>query len=315
MKRVVVRARGGPEVLKWEEGPEPSVGRGEVLVRTEAIGVAFGDLMRRRGLLAPPGPFTPGYDLVGRVEGGPRNGERVAVFMPRVGFGAYAEQVAVREADLVSVSQGVSASKAVALGLNYITARHILDMLDLPEGGSLLVHGAAGGVGTAMLELGSAAGLRLWGTASAGKHPRVQSYGATAIDYRNEDFTDVVSELDAVVDPIGGDHLARSLSVLGPKGTLVAFGVTGDVDRGYLGMLPGLGWLARTAMTDWSRLKLYGIGATHSLAAGRAAWTELLSKAETLHPVVGAELPFEEVSRAHRLLEQRAVEGKVVLVR
>ena len=277
--------------------------------------MAFGDLMRRRGLLVPPGAFTPGYDLVGRIEGGARDGERVAVFMPKVGIGAYAEQVAVKEAHVVTVPEGVSATKAVALGLNYITARHILDMLGLPEGGRLLVHGAAGGVGTAMLELGRAGGLELWGTASAGKHSRVLSYGATPIDYRKEDFTTRVSDMDAVVDPIGGDHLARSLSVLGPKGTLVAFGVTGDVDRGYAGMLPGLGWLARTAVTDWGRLKLYGIGATHSLASGRAAWAGLLQQASTLDPVIGAELAFEEVSRAHQLLEDRAVEGKVVLVR
>merc|ERR1712048_894869 len=138
----------------------------------------------------------------------------------------------------VRVPENVGASVAIALGLNYITARQILvQMLDLKPGQRVLVHGAAGGVGTAVLELGRTLGLKVYGTASQKKHAMVESLGGVPIDYQSADFVEEMQSLepdgvDAVLDPIGGDNLRRSAMVLKPSGKLIFYGMSGVMEQG-----------------------------------------------------------------------------------
>jgi len=328
-RRVVVRGKGGPEVLHVVEEDAPSPGRGAVRVRVHVAGVAFGDVMRRRGVLAPPREFTPGYDVVGEVEehgaacpeGTPAVGERVAAFMRGPGFGGYADRVCVAAVELVRVPDGVDDVTAVALGLNYITAHQLLSRIAPASAGDrVLVHGAAGGVGTALLDVGRRRGVELVGTASRGKHGILEARGCEPIDYRTQDFVEVLAgrPVDVALDGIGGAHLRRSHATLAPDGTLVGFGVSGDLSRGLVGVAAGMShWLALKLRPDRRTVRLYNI--TISRGASRADvrrdWAELLALGATgaLAPTVAEVVPLADVRRAHELVDGGSVIGKVVL--
>jgi NADPH:quinone reductase-like Zn-dependent oxidoreductase len=327
---VIVTGKGGPETLTVVEGPLPEPRRGQVRIAVAVAGVAFGDVVRRRGLLAPRHPFTPGYDVAGTVEAvgadvdGALLGQRVAALTPGPGLGGYADHVCVKAARLVAIPDGIDGAEAVCLGLNYITAYQLLHrVLRLGEGQRVLIHGAAGGVGTALLDLGRRQKLAMYGTASAGKHELLRARGATPIDYRSEDFVARIGELtgdgvDAVFDAIGGAHLRRSYRVLRPGGTLVSFGLSGDLSRGWRGALGGLGTVAALKLRPDSRhVRLYAITATPG--AGwrhcRDDWSELLAlrRQGLVAPLIGARIPLAEARRAHELMDAAAVSGKIVL--
>lgn len=329
-RTVVVRGSGGPEELHVEDRPAPEPGRGQVRIAVRHAGVAYGDLMRRRGVLAPPWAFTPGYDLVGTIDVvGPgvdpqRVGARVAEFRPTTGFGGYTSHALARASGVVDIPDAVPFQDAILLGLNYLTAWHILTrMIAVKHGDAVLVHGAAGGVGTAALDLGQKLGLTLYGTASKGKHELVRRRGATPIDYRSEDFVARMAALEpsgvrGVLDHIGGAHLYRSQQVLAQGGTLVGFGISGDIERGPMAALTGLWPVAHLFLApNGLRVRTYGIGVPgiHSMAQVRMDWATLmgLRAAGELDPVLGAEVPLDQVREAHDLLERRAVSGKVVL--
>ncbi len=327
---VVVTGRGGPEVLEVIERAPPAPGRAAVQIAVEAAGVAFGDVMRRRGVMAPRPGFTPGYDVVGRVEavgdGVDRGlvGKRVAAMMPKVGLGGYADHVVVPAARLVEVPDDVDPVDAVCLGLNYITAYQLLHrIVPLAAGQRALIHGAAGGVGTALIDLGRGRGIELYGTASAGKHALLRERGAIPIDYRSEDFVTRIAELtgdgvDAVFDSVGGSHLRRSYRTLRRGGTLVSFGLTGDVDRGWRGVLAQTGIYASLKLRfDRMRLRLYLITATPGTGWRRCRedWAALLTRHARgeLAPLIGARVPLADVRHAHELVDGAKVTGKVVL--
>src|SRR5205823_5660162 len=231
MKRVVVDHYGGPEVLRVVEEDDPRPGPGEVRVRVLAAGVSFSDALLRAGVYlgGPKPPFTPGYELVGVVEElGPgcsrrKVGDRVAVLTV---WGADAERVCVPETYAVEVPDDLDPAEVVSLVLPYVTAYQLLHRLArVKRGETVLVHGAAGRVGTAVLELGALAGVRLYGTASARDRAAVEQLGAVAIDYRNEDFVARVRELpgkgvDVVLDGLGGPLSLRSFRALRPGGGL-----------------------------------------------------------------------------------------------
>jgi NADPH2:quinone reductase len=329
-RRVVVTGKGGPETLAVVAGPLPEPRRGQARIAVAAAGVAFGDVVRRRGLLAPRHPFTPGYDVAGTVDAigaggdGSLVGQRVAALMPGPGFGGYAEHVCVSVDRLVAIPDGIDAAEAVCLGLNYITAYQLLQRIaPLTQGQRMLVHGAAGGVGTALLDLGRRQKLEMYGTASAGKHELLRALGATPIDYRSEDFVARIAELtgdgvDAVFDPIGGDHLRRSYRTLRRGGTLVSFGVSGDLSRGLRGALGGLATVAALKLVpDRRRVRLYAITATPGTGWRRCCddWAELLElrRRALVAPLIGARIPLGEARRAHELMDAAAVSGKIVL--
>ena len=245
-KRVVISRKGLPEVLQVVEEelaePEPN----EVRVKIFATGVAFADVAARKGVYptAPPIPFAPGYDIVGMVDkvgasvSSLSTEQIVAALLPH--FGGYAEFANVPENLLVPVPEGLDAAEVVSIVLNYLTAHRMLHRsAQVEKGERILVHGAAGGVGTALLQLGKEAGLEMYGTASKGKHELVSSLGATPIDHRSEDFVERIRSLtgdgvDAVFDGIGGKNLSRSYSILRKGGRLVSFGFVGSVKGGRI---------------------------------------------------------------------------------
>jgi NADPH2:quinone reductase len=331
--RVVVTRHGGPEVLQMvvEDLPEPAAG--EVRVRVQAAGVSAYDLMQRRsGSLpgTPQVPYTPGEDIAGVAD---KLGDGVTSLKLGQGVagyprgGGYAEFICVPASDLVPVPEGVDPAQAVCLVANYLTAEMLLHpTANVQTGERVLVHGAAGGVGSALVELGKEARMEMYGTASEYNHELVSSLGATPIDYRTEDFVERIRSLtgdgvDAVFDPVGGaGQIWRSYRTLRKGGRLVSFGMAATSKAGLrvipfsllavilLGLLPD-GKQARMSPNlaefavehnDWYRKTLGEL--LDSVAAGR------------LDPVVAGRVPLAEAVRAHELIERGGYAGKVVLV-
>ena len=331
--RVVVTQHGGPEVLQVVEEALPEPGPGEVRVRVLAAGVSAYDLMHRRsGSLpgAPSLPYTPGEDVVGVVD---RRGEGVTSLEPGqkvAGYpcgGGYAEFICLPASELVPVPEGVDPAEAVCLVTNYLTAHLMLHHnAGIQSGERILVHGAAGGVGSALLDLGRVAGLEMYGTASKYNHERVSALGATPIDYRTEDFVERIHALtgdgvDAVFDPIGGARqLWRSYRALRKDGRLVWFGVAAT-KQGGLRVIPLtlLMVFLLKLIPDSKQVPL-----TQDLSAFAPAnpvWyretlAELLNMlaAGKIKPLVAGRVPLAEAARAHELLERGGYAGKVVLV-
>ena len=219
-----------------EEPTRPEPKSGEVRVRVLATSAAFTDVMIRKGKypdVKETPPFSPGYDMVGVID---RLGEGVTRF--QVGqvvadltvIGAYSEYICLPESRLTRVPAGLDPAEAVSLVLSYVTAYQMLQRLSTVKPGQcILVHGAGGAVGTAMLQLGQLLNLEMFGTASKTKHDLISDLGATPIDYRSEDWVERILDqkkdgIDCVFDPIGGVNFKKSWRVLRKGGTLVGYG-------------------------------------------------------------------------------------------
>jgi len=336
MKRVVIDRFGGPEVLQVVEVDDPRPGPGEVRVRVLASGVSFTDAQLRAGtyLGGPKPPFTPGYELVGIVdELGPgcsrvRIGDRIGALTV---WGANAERVCVPEAYAVDVPEDLDPAEVVSLVFPYMTAYQLLHRTaQAKPGESVLVHGAAGRVGAAILELGALARLRLYGTAAGRDRAAVERLGAVAIDYQNEDFLARVRGLtgdgvDIALDGIGGPLSLRSFRALRPGGRLVVFGRYATIAQGRKNWPGVIAWYAATgsvALWGWLsprrkvlsyRIQKLRIHHQDWFRADFFALLELLRRGE-IHPVVAERLPLSDVRRAHELLGSTAAKGKIVLV-
>jgi NADPH:quinone reductase len=345
MKRVIVDHYGGPDVLRVVDEEAPRPGEGEVRVRVLAAGVSFTDALIRAGtyLGGPKPPFTPGYELVGVVEElGPgctrlREGDRVGALTV---WGADAERVCVPEAYAVEVPEDLDPAEVVCLVFPYMTAYQMLHRTArVRSGETVLVHGAAGRVGTAALELGAVAGLRMFGTCSARDREAVERLGAVAIDYRGEDFLARVRELtgglgvDVVLDGIGGEVSLRSFRALrlgdqikgDPGGRLIMIGNYNTIVDGRKSWRGWLEWWPVTALVwVWGTLsprrrvmgyRVQKLRIPHQdwFAEDFGTLLKLLREGR-IHPVVAERLPFTEVRRAHELLERTAATGKLVLV-
>jgi len=337
MKRVVVDHFGGPEVLRVVEDDDPRPGPGEVRVRVLAAGVSLSDAQMRAGtyLGGPKPPFTPGYELVGIVEElGPgcsrlRHGDRIGALTQ---WGADAERVCVPEAYAVEVPEDLDPAEVLSLVFTYMTAYQMLHRSAMTKRGeTVLVHGAAGRVGTAVLELGALAGLRLYGTASARDRAAVERLGAVAIDYRNEDFLARVRQppgdgVDVALDPIGGAVSLRSFRALRPGGRLVVYGRQNTLGAdGHKNWPAVFEWYAATAgvalwglLSPRRRVLAYRVQKLriHHQDWFREDFCALLGllRRGKIHPVVAERLPLTEARRAHELLERSAATGKLVLV-
>jgi NADPH:quinone reductase len=340
--RIVVTHYGGPDALQvlQEDCPEPK--RGEVLVKVLAAGVALPDVMMREGFHpeTPKLPFTPGWDLVGGVdrlgEGvtGIKAGELVAA-LPI--FGAYAEFICLPQRELVSVPAGLDPAEAVSLILNYVTAYQMMyRSVHLKRGQRVLIHGAAGGVGSALMQLGRLAGLQMYGTCSSRTAAAVSDLGGIPIDYQTQDFVKEINRLtnsgvDVVFDGIGGAHVWRSREALRPGGRVVVYGFTGSLSGGRLASGRSGGRhrfreaaiLGRYVARSWllpgrKRLVPYSI---QWLKRVRPRWFRQdlvalfdLLQQQKIKPLVAQRFPLTEARRAHELLGKGGIAGKIVLV-
>ena len=330
---------GGPEVLQLvEESAIPEPGPGEVRIRVLAAGTGFTDTMIRRGRYPDfkgPLPFTPGYEIVGLVEKtgagvvAPREGELVADLCVVGGYAQYA----IRPARfLVRVPDSIDPAEAVCIPLAYLTALQMLTRCrELPSGATILVIGASGTVGTALLDLARHLGLKAIGTCSAANRAVVERFGATAIDYRAGDFVIAVRQrtpggagVDIAFDAIGGAHFGRSFACLAPGGLLVGYGSqTMAVGRESL-IAAGLGlarlkmWGALTLLFGRRRALFYSITARRlshpeEFRADMATLFALL-RAGAIQPVVIERLPLAAAGAVHARIDRGGLGGKIVLL-
>jgi NADPH:quinone reductase-like Zn-dependent oxidoreductase len=333
---------GGPEVLELTEQPTiPDPGPGEVRIKVLAAGTGFTDSFIRRGRYPDfkgPLPFTPGYEFVGVIEKTgpgvtvPRKGELVADLCV---IGGYA-QYAIRPAGfLVPVPDGLDPAEAVCIPLAYLTAFQMLTRVRrLPTGATILVIGASGAVGTALLDLARHIGLKAIGTCSVANMPAVERFGAAAIDYRAGDFVATVRRLtagrkggagvDAAFDAIGGAHFSRSFACLASGGLLVGYGSQTMAVGGEGLLSAGLGL---------AHLKLWGV--LSFLYGGRhAAWYSITDRRLThpeefkadmatlfgllrdgaIHPVVIDRLPLAAARDVHARIDAGGRGGKIILL-
>jgi NADPH2:quinone reductase len=341
-KRIIVTHYGGPEALQVleEECPEPK--DSEVRVRVLAAGVGLPDILAREGVHpeTPPVPFTPGWDLIGvvdRLGGGVSGldpGQAVAALPIS---GAYAEFVCLPQRELIPVPSGLDAAEAVSLILNYVTAYQMLHRsAKVRQGQRALIHGAAGGVGSALLQLGSLARLEMYGTCSSRGASAVSDLGGIPIDYRQLDFVKEIHRLTGegvgvVFDGIGGTHIWRSRKALGRGGTVVAYGLTSSLRGGRLasgrsgrrhrfhgipifGLYIAGGWL----LPGRKRVVPYSIQWLKRLKPALfrqdlIALFDLLQQ-QKIKPLIAQRFPLAEARQAHELLGKGGVTGKIVLV-
>ena len=329
-RRIVIQKPGGPDALRLLEEPLPLPKDHEVRIRVRACGVAFGDSLIRQG--AAPGtsyPVTPGYDIVGEVDtvGSAvtrfKAGDQVAGLPV---LGGYTTFICLPERELVPVPIHLPPAEVVSVLLNYTTALRLLTKAArLKTGDSILVHGAAGGVGIAVLQIGKILGLRVYGTVSTKKMAVVEQQGGIPIDYTRTDFVAEIRRLtgngvDAVLDPIGGNNLSRSYDALNERGTLVLFGVSSSLNGNgnpTLKTLKTMGrWLllklrfnARRVVTSFISTKNKGEGIYDDMA-----YVIQLLDAGTINPVIAKTFPLKKAGQAQAMLEQEKPIGKLVLL-
>jgi NADPH:quinone reductase-like Zn-dependent oxidoreductase len=344
--RIIVTHYGGPDVLQVveEECPEPK--RGEVRVKVLAAGVALPDVLAREGVHpeTPRLPFTPGWDLVGVVD---RLGDGVSGSKPGIEpgqivaampiSGAYAEFVCLPLRELVPVPAGLDPAEAVSLVLNYITAYQMLHhSAKVRPGQRALIHGAAGGVGTALLQLGRLAGLEMYGTCSSQGASAVSGLGAVPIDYQHQDFVQEIHRLtgegvDVVFDGIGGSNLWRSREALRPGGKVVVYGFTSKLRGGRLASgrsgsrhrfreaaILGVYIVRNWFLPGRKRMVPYSIQTLKRLKPALfrqdlIALLELLQQ-QKIKPLIAQRFPLAEARRAQELLGKGGVVGKIVLM-
>jgi NADPH:quinone reductase-like Zn-dependent oxidoreductase len=323
-ERAVVTSRDHLELLPWRA---PSPAAGQLRVRVAYSAVSYGDIMLRRHVFrARPPVVVPGYEVVGTVEAvgpgveSPRAGDTIAAFIE---YGGNARHALVAARDAVPVPDGVDGPRAAAAVLNYATAFGMFAAAALEPGDDLLVHGASGGVGTAVLDSARALGLRALGTAR-GRAAR-DLLGAPILDARSPTLVDEVRAASgggvrAVFDPRAGRGLWRSRAMVRRGGSLIVFGLSAVAKPGLAGALGGAGTLATLALMralPGKRTALFAMDRTYHREPARvralvARAIESLA-AGAIAPVVGAVLPLAELAKAHQLVESGGVVGKVVI--
>jgi NADPH:quinone reductase-like Zn-dependent oxidoreductase len=322
-RSVVCPARGTTDVLTIVENELRDPAAGEARIRVLAASVTQDDVAARVGNrpTLPKLPFVPGYSIIGAVDA---VGEGVTSVAPgdRVGAltqtGGYTEVITLDAATLVAVPEGLDPAEAMPLLLNYLVAYQAMHRVaKVKPGDKILIIGASGGCGTAFLDLGRLAGLTMYGVASAAKADAVRALGATPIDYRTEDYVEVLHRLepegvDTVFNGMAEDQFGRGLAVLRRGGAFVHYG--GPESMWGLIVLIAK-FAALNVLPNGKRVKGYG---THTvdIEVLKEDWRTLFKLLETgqIHPVIAGRYPILEAAAANDCLEDGGVVGNLVLL-
>ena len=262
MRRVWITKAGPPEVLQVREEPDPVPRAGEVLLRVNAVGINFADLMARVGLYpdAPKLPCVVGYEVSGTVE---QLGEGVTdlalgdrvIGMPK--FGGYTDRIALPVAQVVRMPARMTFEQGAALPIVYLTAHHMMFFTgNLREGSRVLIHSAAGGVGLAAIQLAKTKCCEIFGTASKGKHDFLRAQGCHhPLDSRGDYVSEIRgiagdAGIDLVLDPVGGASWTEGYDLLAPCGRLVAFGLSAAASGKTRSLFHALGHILK--VKKWS---------------------------------------------------------------
>ena len=319
-RAVVLTGHGGLEVLELRDVASAPVGPGEVAIRVAAAGVNFADVLLRMGVYpgGPDVPCVPGLEVAGRIEelgsgvSGWEVGGRVMCGMRW--WGGHRERVVVPAAHLIPLDDRLSDEQGTAIPVNYSTAwSGLMEYGGLAKGQKILIHAAAGGVGTAAVQIAKLHGAEVWGTASPGKHDLLRELAVDhPVDYTQDGWAQDMPAFDLILDGVGGQSLKTSYDLLRTGGRLIAIGsasiVSGDLKTARFNAL--------RMMTDSKTvIGLNGLKMWQDLGM-LERWTRplypLLSEG-ILRPVIGLTLPLDRVGEAHTALAGRQTVGKVVL--
>jgi NADPH2:quinone reductase len=336
MKAAVLVRKGDPsKAFEIREVPNPTIKAGEVLVKVEGFGLNFADVMARQGLYAdaPPMPSVLGYDVVGRVkEVAPdithvKVGDRVTA-MTR--FGGYAEYVAAIGMAVARIADDVPVGEATALTTQYCTAYFAAaDVINLHAGDRVLIHSAAGGVGTALLQYAKHMGCEIFATVgSDAKAALVKAAGAHhAINYVTQDFAQEVARitggkgLDVIWDAVGGSYVKKGFKALAPGGRIVCYGAADISDKnifGKIGTLLGFGIYHPIEFMNSSKA-LIGVNMLRIADNNPDRLKRCLDNVVKLYeqgvfkPQVGQVFPVSQIGEAHAFLESRRSTGKITV--
>ena len=319
MKAILVRAFGGPEVLKLEEVPTPKPGAGQVLVRIHAAGVNPYDTYMRAGTYAvkPPLPYTPGSDGAGVIEAVGEGVKRVKpgdrVYTAKTVSGAYAEFALALEEQLHPLSAKISFSQGAGVWVPYGTAYHALvHSAEAHSSETVLVHGASGGVGSAAVQMARAMGLTVFGTAGTAKGLElVKREGAHQVfDHSKASYQEEILKasggrgVDIVLEMLANVNLAHDLKMLATRGRVIVIGNRGEVTINPRELMARRGSIR--AFTLWAITPPEEADIHAGLIAGL--------ESGTLRPVVGKELPLAEAARAHVEILEPGAAGKITLI-
>jgi NADPH2:quinone reductase len=338
-KRVVISHYGGPEVLQVVEEELREPGPHQVRVKVLTVGVSLADILMREGLHPETWfrgvPFSPGWDMVGLVDKtgpgvvGLEPGQMVCA-LPIIG--GYSQYIYLPQTELISIPGSLDPRQGVCLVLNYVTAYQMLyRSAKVKAGERILIHNAAGGIGSALLQLGRLAGLQMYGTASRGKLELVEKLGAVPIDYQHVNFVAEIFKLtgtgvNVVFDGIGGKNLRDSYQVLQAGGRLVAYGLTATLapsrSKRFLIVAHSLKeWLSAFALNLWPDRKSVKLYSIQTLKRFRAEWyrQDLLKlfnllQEHKIEPVISQCLELTQARQAQELVATGAVRGKIVLI-
>jgi NADPH2:quinone reductase len=331
MKRVIVPARmraieirtpGGPEVLALCERPVPQPGAGELLIRVRAAGVNRPDVLQRLGVYPPPpgAPDLPGLEVAGEVVWAPVDSpwQPGAAVCALVAGGGYAEYCTAPVAQCLPLPAGCSFEEAAGLPETWFTVwSNLVDRAALKPGETLLVHGAASGIGTTAIQLARLMGVRVWGTAGSDERCRAaETLGAEQVfNYRQSDFEIGVRDatagrgVDVILDMVAGSYVSRNLRCLADDGRLVIIALLGGArDQVDLSQI-----LRRRLTITGSTLRPRPVAFKAAIAKAlhEHVWPAFADG--RIRPVLSAAFPLEQAARAHALMEASGAVGKIVL--
>jgi tumor protein p53-inducible protein 3 len=323
MKAIVITSPGGPEKLELSEVPDPVLGEGQVLIDVKATALNRADLLQRRGLYPPPKGESEILGLecsgivreLGKGASAVKPGDRVMALLPG---GGYAERVVIPDRMAIPIPDNLSFEEAAAIPEAFLTAREALfSMGQLEPGGFVLVHAAAGGVGSAAVQLAHHHGAQVIATVGSDqKAARVRELGAqVAVNYKTQDFAEIVSKVsagkgvDVVVDFIGGAYWEKHAACLSVGGRCVVIGVLGGPTASV-----------NLALLLMKRHQILGLVMRSRPITDKIVMTQRFIR-ESLHlfaeqrllPIIDSVMPLAEAAKAHERMETNANIGKIVL--
>jgi NADPH:quinone reductase-like Zn-dependent oxidoreductase len=331
--KIVVSKFGDVSTLHYEDANMSRPSKGSARIKVHAIGIGYTDIMARRGeyIWQRSTPFTPGYEFSGEVidfnchnQAQPewlRPGKKVVVCLPKMG--AYTELASVPIDLLAPLPDDFDLNIAAAMALNYLTALSMLEHhAKTRRGDTVLIQGAAGGVGEALCQLGKYMGLKMYGTASAHDFDKLELYGVIPIDYKNEDFEEVITKreltgIQAVFDHLGGKNFRKGYRILAPGGAIVSYAFVGKPGHVLRDTILGAAQTMLFGLTPNKRTALCAIPkeiqANHHWCRESLIRLVGLAVQDKIRPSVGATWPLDKVTEAQTALEIHQVKGKIVL--